>query len=45
MHEIDREFIIETEAKQVILEFIMINLIDGVDEFDEVDKYKRIILL
>lgn len=41
---IDKEFAIKAEAKQVILEIIVVDGIDKVDKSDEDDKYRGIVL-
>ena len=42
---VDKEFAVETEAKQVVLKVVVIvDWVDGVDESGGIDKYKGIAL-
>lgn len=43
-NEVDKEFVMEAEIEHVVLEFVMIDKIDGVNESDRIDKHKRIAL-
>lgn len=41
---VDKEFAVIAEAELVVLEVVIIDRVDGVDEFDKVVKYKWIAL-
>lgn len=38
---VDKEFIVEVEVEQVVLEVVVLDRVDKVDEFNRVDKHKR----
>lgn len=40
----NKKFAIEAKAKQVVLEVVVVDSVDGVDEFDRIDKHRGIAL-
>lgn len=41
---IDKEFAVEAEAEQNVLEFVVVDKVDEIDESDGDDKYREIAL-
>ena len=42
--EVDKEFAVEAEAEQIVLEVVVVDGVDGVDESDRVYKHRGVAL-
>lgn len=43
--EVDNEFALEPKLEQIVLEIVVVDGVDGIDEFNKIDKHKEIVLL